>query len=75
MIYKYKDSIVDTPLAHVLYEKLMKTVHNDEYYTLCIMAELHTDEHVQKMIDIIDTGETNTNKISLAAIDIYRGRI
>ena len=75
MIYKYKDKIVDTPLAKELYGKLMKITNDDEYYTLCIIAELHNDKHIQKMIDILDLGETNTNNISLNALDIYNGRI
>ncbi len=74
MIFKYEKQIVDTPLAHKLYDMLIK-IKNDKYYVLCIMAELHTDEHIQKMIDILDAGETNTNNITLAALDIYHGRI
>lgn len=74
MIYKYKDKIVDTPLAKELYDKLMSLLEGEDH-VLCLMAILYTDKEVQKMIDVIDAGETNSNYLKLAAIDIYDGRI
>ena len=74
MIQDYKDKIVDTPLAKELYDKLMPLL-NGEDHVLCLMAHLYTDKEVQKMINIIDAGETNSNYLKLASLDISNGRI
>lgn len=74
MIQDYKDKIVDTPLAKQLYDKLMPLLEGEDH-VLCLMAHLDTDNEVQKMIDIIDAGETNSNYLKLASIDICDGRI
>ena len=73
-IYKYKDQIIDTPLAHKLYDMLMK-ISNDEYYVLCVMAELHTDDEIKKMLSVLDAGVTDKNIIALVPYDIDEGRI
>ncbi len=74
MIYQYKEQIVDTPLAKELYDKLMPLLEGEEH-VLALMGHLYTDKEVQKMIDIIDAGETNSDYLKLASIDIYDGRI
>ena len=74
MIQDYKDQIVDTPLAHKLYDMLMPLLEGEDH-VLCLMAHVHNDNKVKKMIDIINAGETNSNYLKLASIDIYDGRI
>jgi len=74
MIQDYKDQIVDTPLAHKLYDMLMPLLEGEDH-VLCLMAELYTDKDIQKMIDIIEAGETNSNYLKLASLDISNGRI
>lgn len=74
MIDERKKRIVDTPLAKELYDKLMPLLEGEEH-VLALMGCLYTDKEVQKMIDIIDAGETNSNYLKLASIDIYDGRI
>ena len=74
MIQDYKDQIVDTPLAKKLYDMLMPLLEGEDH-VLCLMAHLDTDKEVQKMIDIIDAGETNSKYLKLDAIDICDGRI
>ena len=74
MIQDYKDQIVDTPLAKKLYDKLMPLLEGEDH-VLCLMAKLYTDKEVQKMIDIIEAGETNSNYLKLASLDIANGRM
>ena len=74
MIQDYKDKIVDTQLAKELYDKLMPLLEGEDH-VLCLMAHLHNDIEVKKMINIVDSGETNSNYLKLDAIDIHNGRI
>ena len=72
---KYRDKIIKTELAEFLYKKMMEEVWNDEDYVLGVMAYLRTDEHRQKMIDILDTGIRDTDDIILYSLDIFDGLI
>ena len=54
---------------------MMEEVWNDEDYVLGVMAYLRTDEHRQKMIDILDTGIRDTDDIILYSLDIFDGLI
>ncbi|MGM9993289.1 MAG: hypothetical protein ACI37R_01005 [Candidatus Avigastranaerophilus sp.] len=71
---RYREILVNTDVASILYRKLLK-IRNDEEYALGVMVSLRTDEHRQKMIDILDQGLSNTDDIILCAIDIADGLI
>ena len=65
-----KKKILDTDLAVQLYEKLINIYDND-MWALAILEELyHQEAKIKKMMDIIDSGETDTNELSLLSEEI-----
>ncbi len=57
-----------------LYDMLKKIWADDEW--ICgVIIELKGDEKKQKMIDILEDGETDRSQIVLIAMDIRNGEI
>ncbi len=72
---RYRDKIIKTELAEFLYKKMMEEVWDDEDYVLGILFNLKTDEHRQKMIDILDSGLQDRTQLIYTSIDIADGII
>ena len=69
-----KDKFVKTPLDEKLFQTL-KNIWDDEHFIYGNILDLKTPEQKQKMIDILEDGETDRSQITLIALDIRNGEI
>ena len=74
LIDEYKPRVVQTQTGEKLFN-LLKNIWNDEHFIICVLGGLKTDEQKQKLIDIIEDGEDDTDQIILLALDIRNGEI
>ena len=70
-IMEYNETkLVKTRIARKLYKKLL-AIWDDKMWALGIMDELYNnDVKIQKMIDIIDNGETDTDELGFLSEEI-----
>lgn len=54
---------------------LLADIWNDDDFVIGILGTLKTDEQKQKMIDILEDGETDIAQINLISLDIIDGEI
>lgn len=64
-----KLKLVKTEKAEELYKKL-KEIWDNEHFTIGILSHLDNEDKKQKMIDILDSGLTDTDEIILVAMAI-----
>lgn len=69
-----KNKFVKTSLDEKLFQ-MLKNIWNDEHFIYGNILTLKTPEHKQKMIDILEEGETDRSLITLIAMDIRNGEI
>ncbi len=69
-----KEKFVKTELDEKLFQ-LLKAVWDDEHFIYGNIQDLKTPEQKQKMIDILENGETDRSQITLIALDIRNGEI
>ena len=53
---------------------LLKNIWDNEEFIFGIMEHCETDEQQQKMIEVIESGVTNKNEITLWAISLCSGK-
>ena len=68
-----KDVYLRTPTNLKLYN-LLKNICDYDEYIFGIMDYCETDEHQQKMIEVISGGVNNISEISLWAVSLYSGK-
>lgn len=54
---------------------LLSKIWEDSHFLQGMKVILKTDNEKQKMINILEAGETNTDQIILSALEIKKGRI
>lgn len=69
-----KDKFVKTPLDEKLFQ-MLKNIWDDEHFIYGNIQDLKTPEQKQKMINILEEGETDRSQITLIAMDIRNGEI
>lgn len=70
-----KEELLKTKLGKELYKKLIK-IYNLDMWALGIMDFLYNDDvKIQKLIDLIDSGETDADKIFVYADKLERGLV
>lgn len=74
LIDEYKSRIVKTQKGEKLFN-MLKNIWNDEHFIIGVLGGLKTDEQKQKMIDILEDGEDDTDQIILLGLDIRNGEI
>ena len=74
LIDEYKPRLVKTQIGEKLFD-LLKNIWDDEHFIIGVMGGLKTDEQKQKMIDILEDGEDDTDQIILLGLDIRNGEI
>ena len=67
-----KDSLTTTEISKNLFDRLSKIFVSD-YYIENILIILKNDANMQKLIDFLNTGETDTEKILLRTAELSRG--
>ena len=66
------ENYIKTELDHKLYD-LMKNVWDNEHFISHPFICLKTDEQKEKLIEALEDGLTDTDKISLLVLYIKRG--
>ena len=66
------ENYIKTELDHKLYD-LMKNVWDNEHFISHPFICLKTDEQKEKLIEALEDGLTDTDKISLLVLYIQRG--
>ena len=70
-----KNKLLRSELTKKLYDKLIK-IRNKDWWVLGIIYGVYDDDKkVQKMIDIIDGGERDLNKLTILSTEIDEGLI
>ena len=64
MKQNFKESLTTTEISKTLFDRLSKIFVSD-YYIENILIILKNDANMQKLIDFLNTGETDTEKILL----------
>lgn len=67
-----KESLTTTEISKNLFDRLNKIFVSD-YYIENILIILKNDANMQKLIDFLNTGETDTEKILLRTAELSRG--
>ena len=67
-----KDSLTTTEISKNLFDRLSKIFVSD-YYIENILIILKNDANMQKLMDFLNTGETDTEKILLRTAELSRG--
>lgn len=67
-----KESLTKTEISKNLFDRLSKIFVSD-YYIENILIILKNDANMQKLIDFLNTGETDTEKILLRTAELSRG--
>lgn len=67
-----KESLTTTEISKNLFDRLSKIFVSD-YYIENILIILKNDANMQKLIDFLNTGETDTEKILLRTAELSRG--
>ena len=70
---KYKNELVNSEITSKLYSKL-KSIWDFDDWALGILFELKTDSERIAILDMIESGETNANRIALKALE-FRGLV
>lgn len=68
-----KDVYLKTPTNKKLYS-ILKSIWDNEEFILGVMTFCFSEEHQQKMINVIKSGVTNRNEIILWAISIGKNK-
>ncbi len=74
LIDEYKPKLVKNQLGEKLFN-LLQNVWDDEHFIIGVLGGLKTDEQKQKMIDILEAGEDDTDQIILLNLDIRNGEL
>ena len=68
---RYKDKLVNSEITSKLYSKL-KNIWDFDDWVLGILFELKTDSERNEILQMLEAGETNVNRIALKALE-FRG--
>ena len=67
-----KESLTTTEISKTLFEKLSK-IFVSEYYIENIIIILKNDTNMQKLMEFLNTGETDIEKILIKTAELSRG--
>ena len=67
-----KESLTTTEISKTLFEKLSK-IFVSEYYIENIIIILKNDTNLQKLMEFLNTGETDIEKILIKTAELSRG--
>ena len=67
-----KESLTTTEISKNLFEKLSK-IFVSEYYIENIIIILKNDTNMQKLMEFLNTGETDIEKILIKTAELSRG--